>query len=73
MFGGNKDVRYIAPVLPAAALVLAWLLDSTLPRTPQGTAAGVALLVFPMLQMVAVSFGVPYQSTAGGYARRFSP
>ena len=60
-------------MLPAAALVLAWLLDSALPRTPQGTAAGVAILAFPMLQMVAVSFGVPYQSTGGGYARRFSP
>ena len=53
------------------AMLLAWLLDSVLPRTPQGTAAGAAILVFPMLQMLAVSFGVPYQSSVGGYARRF--
>ena len=72
-FGGNKDVRYIAPILPAVALVLAWLLDSILPRNPQGTMAGAAILAFPLLQMVAVSFGVPYHSTVGGYARRFSP
>ena len=73
VFGGNKDVRYIAPVLPAAALALAWLLDSILPRTPLGTATGAAILAFPMLQMLAVSFGVPYDSSVGGYARRFSP
>jgi hypothetical protein len=73
VFGSNKDVRYIAPVLPAAALALAWLLDSVLSRTSRGTATGAAILAFPVLQMAAVSFGVPYQSTVGGYARRFSP
>jgi 4-amino-4-deoxy-L-arabinose transferase-like glycosyltransferase len=72
VFGGNKDVRYITPMLPAAALVLAGSLNSILPVTPRGTAAGVAILAFPVLQMLAVSFGVPYQSTGGGYARRFS-
>jgi len=72
VFGGNKDVRYIAPVLPAAALVLAWLLDSNLPRNRKGMACGFVLLAFPMLQMFAVSFGIPYSTTGGGYARRFS-
>jgi hypothetical protein len=73
VFGGNKDVRYIAPLLPAAALVVAWLLDSALPTTARGTAAGIAILAFPTLQMLAVSFGIPYDSSVGGYARRFSP
>ena len=72
VFGANKDVRFIAPVLPAAALVLAWLLDFTLPRTRSGVAAGTVLLAFPILQMFAVSFGIPYQAAGGGYARRFS-
>ena len=72
VLGGNKDVRYIAPVLPAAALVLAWLLDSNLPRNRKGVAAASVLLTFPMLQMFAVSFGVPYKIAGGGYARQFS-
>ena len=72
VFGGNKDVRYIAPVLPAAALVLAWLLDANLPRNGKGAAAASMLLAFPMLQMFAVSFGVPYKTPDSGYARRFS-
>jgi hypothetical protein len=59
-------------VLPAAALVVAWLLDSALPRTLRGAAIGSAILAIPMLQMFAVSFGFPYQSTVAGYARRFS-
>jgi hypothetical protein len=71
VFGGNKDVRYIAPVLPAAALVLAFLLDFTLPRTRPGAVAGGLLLAFPMLQMFAVSFGIPYAAAERGYARRF--
>ena len=72
VFGGNKDVRYIAPVLPAAALMLAWLLDSNLPHNGKGVAAAALLLTFPMLQMFAVSFGVPYQTPDDGYAHRFS-
>ena len=72
VFGGNKDVRYIAPVLPAAALVLAGLLDAALPRSGKGLAAASILLAFPMLQMFAISFGVPYTTKDGGYARRFS-
>jgi hypothetical protein len=35
-------------------------------------AAAFVLLAFPMLQMFAVSFGIPYKTTGGGYARRFS-
>ncbi|HXB69003.1 MAG TPA: glycosyltransferase family 39 protein [Candidatus Acidoferrales bacterium] len=71
VFGGNKDVRYIAPILPAAALVLAFLLDFTLPRTRMGAVAGGLLLAFPMLQMFSVSFGIPYAAAERGYARRF--
>ena len=37
LFGGNKDVRYIAPILPAAALAIAFLMDSALPRSRMGT------------------------------------
>ena len=72
LFGGNKDVRFIAAVLPAAALGLAWLLDSNLPRNRKGLAAAFVLLAFPLLQMFAVSFGIPYSAAGGGYARRFS-
>ncbi len=72
MFGLNKDVRFIAPLLPAAALVCAFLLDFTLPRGRTGAAAGALLLAFPMLQMFAVSFGIPYSAAGGNYSRRFN-
>ena len=32
LFGQNKDVRFIAPILPALALLLASVLDSTFPH-----------------------------------------
>ena len=72
LFGLNKDVRFVAPLLPAVALVCAFLLDFTLPRGRAGTAAGALLLVFPMLQMFAVSFGIPYSAAGGNYSRRFN-
>ncbi len=72
VFGLNKDVRFIAPLLPAAALVCAFLLDFTLPRGRAGTAAGAMLLAFPMLQMFSVSFGIPYASADRDYSRRFN-
>jgi 4-amino-4-deoxy-L-arabinose transferase-like glycosyltransferase len=72
IFGVNKDVRFIAPLLPAAALSCAFLLDFTLPRDSAGTAAGALLLAFPMLQMFAVSFGIPYSAAGGNYSRRFN-
>jgi hypothetical protein len=72
LFGANKDVRFIGALLPAVALGLAWLLDSNLPRNGMGVAAASLLLAFPMLQMFAISFGIPYRTADGGYARRFS-
>jgi 4-amino-4-deoxy-L-arabinose transferase-like glycosyltransferase len=72
IFGVNKDVRFIAPLLPAVALVCAFLLDFTLPRGHAGTAAGALLLAFPIVQMFAVSFGIPYSASGGNYSRRFS-
>lgn len=68
-FGGNKDIRYIAPVLPAVALALGFLLDFALPETAAGTAIGGAALVFPVIQMLAISFGFPYAARGGGYTR----
>ena len=72
IFGVNKDVRFVAPLLPAVALVCAFLLDFTLPRGRAGMAAGALLLAFPVLQMFAVSFGVPYSTAGGPYSRRFN-
>jgi 4-amino-4-deoxy-L-arabinose transferase-like glycosyltransferase len=73
LFGGNKDVRYIAPILPALALLLAALLDSALPRNRMGAALAILLLAFPVLSMLAVSFGVPWRAPEVVYARRYAP
>ncbi len=73
LFGGSKDIRYIAPILPAFALLLAALLDSVLPRSKAGAAVGALLVGYPMMQMFAVSFGVPYHSKDLVYARRYNP
>jgi hypothetical protein len=73
LFGGNKDIRYIAPILPAVALLIANLLDSVLPYNRAGAAIGILLLAFPLLSMSAVSFGVPWRAQAAVYARRYSP
>ncbi len=70
-FAGNKDIRYIAPVLPAAALLLAFLLDFALPAKLWATALGCTLLLIPVVQMFAVSFGIPYETAGGVYARRY--
>jgi 4-amino-4-deoxy-L-arabinose transferase-like glycosyltransferase len=72
VFGGNKDVRYIAPVLPAVALTIAFLMDSALPRSRAGTALAALLLAFPVIHMFAVSFGVPYRVADQGYTRTFN-
>jgi len=71
LFGKNKDVRLIAPILPAFALLLASMLDSALPRRGAGTALAGAALAFPLLQLYSVSFGVPVGTAEMGYARRF--
>jgi hypothetical protein len=73
LFGGNKDVRYIAPILPAFALLIAFFLDSVLPRSIAANAGGALLVAFPIVQMFAVSFGTPYRASDLTYARRFNP
>jgi hypothetical protein len=70
LFGKNKDVRLIAPILPAFALLLASMLDSALPRRGAGIALASAVIAFPLLQLYSVSFGVPFDTPAMGYARR---
>uniref|UniRef100_Q022F5 4-amino-4-deoxy-L-arabinose transferase and related glycosyltransferases of PMT family-like protein n=1 Tax=Solibacter usitatus (strain Ellin6076) TaxID=234267 RepID=Q022F5_SOLUE len=72
VFGGNKDVRYIAPVLPAAALAIALTLDAALPRNRTGDALAALLLAFPAIHMFAVSFGVPYRVADQGYTRTYN-
>lgn len=72
LLGGNKDIRYIAPVLPAFALLAACLLDSALPRTFLGASLAFLLLGFPVVHLFSVSFGVPYLSHELTYARLFS-
>jgi len=73
LFGGNKDVRYIAPILPAVALLIAALLDAALPPNWVGSAIAMLLLVFPLLSVFAVSFGVPWHAQETAYARRYAP
>lgn len=70
VFGGNKDVRYIAPILPAFALGAACLLDCV---TERRRWIGVAMLAFPLASLLAVSFGWPYAATDAGYAIRYDP
>ena len=72
LFGRNKDVRFIAPILPAFALLTGSILDFAVPRNAIGCAVGYLSLAYPMLQMFLVSFGVPFNSADAGYARRFS-
>jgi 4-amino-4-deoxy-L-arabinose transferase-like glycosyltransferase len=72
LFGGNKDVRYIAPILPAFALLAAAVLDFALPRTVIGNVLAGLILVVPVSQMLSISFGVPFRSANLPYARRFS-
>jgi 4-amino-4-deoxy-L-arabinose transferase-like glycosyltransferase len=68
LFGGNKDVRYIAPILPAFAIALACALDAAVPNFRWAAVA----LVFPLVSFFAVSYGVPYRAPDLGYAIRYS-
>lgn len=68
LFGGNKDVRYIAPILPAFALTLACLLDAA---TEGREWIAAVILIFPFVSSLAVSFGWPYQAPGLGYAIRY--
>jgi 4-amino-4-deoxy-L-arabinose transferase-like glycosyltransferase len=71
LFGANKDVRFIAPMLPAFALLLASMLDYVSSRGLNGTTLAWVLLVYPFLQLFSASFGIPFNSAEEGYARRF--
>ncbi|MDP8981698.1 MAG: glycosyltransferase family 39 protein [Acidobacteriota bacterium] len=64
LFGGNKDVRYIAPLLPAFALAAACLLDAALDRRKWLIPA---VLAFPLLSLLAISFHWPYTAGDLGY------
>ncbi|SPE39325.1 4-amino-4-deoxy-L-arabinose transferase and related glycosyltransferases of PMT family-like protein (modular protein) [Candidatus Sulfopaludibacter sp. SbA3] len=70
-FGGNKDVRYIAPILPAFALLAASVLDFAVPRNLVGNGLAGVILLIPFLQMFAISFGIPFPSHDLPYAHRF--
>jgi 4-amino-4-deoxy-L-arabinose transferase-like glycosyltransferase len=72
VFGSNKDVRLLAPILPAFALALGLLLDLALPARPTGNILTGLLLAFPLVSMLAISFGVPFRLPAAGYARPYS-
>jgi hypothetical protein len=67
LFGGNKDVRFIAPILPAFALTIAWILDAAGGRFW----ATAVVLVFPFLSLLSTSFGWPYEGRDVGYAQRY--
>ena len=71
LFGGNKDLRYVAPILPLFALLLSCLLDWALPLSRVGSAIAVLLVAYPVVQMSAVSFGLPYRVDSIVYARPF--
>ncbi len=74
LFGGNKDIRYVAPLLPACALLIAGLLDSAAPRNLTGSVLVAVLLSVPTIAMLSVSFGlasIDPQSSAL-YARPFN-
>jgi hypothetical protein len=68
VFGENKDVRLIAPILPAFALVAACLIDAA---TEGRRWLAVAALLFPLVSFCAVSFGWPYHASDLGYAARY--
>ena len=65
LLAGNKDIRYVAPLLPAFALGLGFLLDVVLSSLNWPLAL---ILAFPLASMLIVSFG---SSPPVGYARRY--
>jgi 4-amino-4-deoxy-L-arabinose transferase-like glycosyltransferase len=70
LFGENKDIRYIAPILPAIALAAACLLDTALERWRLVIPV---VLVFPLASLMAVSFHWPYAAPDLGYASYYDP
>ena len=67
LFGGNKDIRYVAPLLPAFALGLGFLFDTAVGSRDWPLAL---ILAFPLISMLMVSFG---RFPAVGYARSYDP
>jgi hypothetical protein len=67
LFSANRDIRLATPVLPAIALLMAGVLDQTIPdgRLLAG------MLVFPVVSLCAVSFGIPWRSEDLAYARHY--
>jgi hypothetical protein len=68
VFGVNKDIRYVAPLLPFAAVAIAIVLDQAIAERVWLLAA---VCVIPLGSFLAVSFGWPYRSSATSYARTF--
>lgn len=58
LFGRNRDIRFVAPFLPAVALAIASLLDQVIALTTRSKIAFPALLAFPLLAFLHSSFGV---------------
>jgi len=59
LFGRNKDIRFTAPLLPAVAILLAWMADSFLSSlTRWGRLAFSFLFAFPLLAYLHTSFGL---------------
>lgn len=68
LLGGNKDVRYIAPILPAFALAVGCCVDAA---TEGRRWIAAAVLIFPFVSLLAISFGWPYHARDAGYAQRY--
>ena len=84
IFGHYRDLRYAAPLFPALALALAFLIDAALARWRAAVPLTVVLLMLPLLSMLQTSFGVfgDKRFELGGllfvaprldYARRYNP
>ncbi len=72
LLGGNKDVRYVAPLLPAFALATSLAIEAAMESVRWRAALTCFVLVYPLLAMTSVSFGLPYRSTGLGYAHLYS-
>jgi hypothetical protein len=74
LFGANKDIRFLAPLLPGFALMFAAMLDAALRAESRGSSLVLCvLLAWPFISMFRTSFGVPTPARDLGYARRFNP
>lgn len=59
LFGRNKDIRFTAPLLPAIAILLAWMAGSVLASQKKwGRLAFSLLFSFPLLAYLHTSFGI---------------